>query len=486
MSNESSPSFIPGRRWSIGLSVVVSCLALLAIVLMLNYLGARHFSRFQWAQETQHQLSPMTLRLLEAITNKVDVVVMFDRRDDLYRSVSGLISEYRQASQNLKVEWIDYVMSPARAEVVTSQYKLAHAPDRNRIIFHHNGTIRVVDAERELSEFDTSGLFEGKEIKRVAFKGEQLFTSAIYSVLDAKEPKAYFLNGHGEHDFSQTDNMGYSKFARILQENRIGVGEISLLVNDIPADCNLLVIAAPTHPIAREELEKIERYLIQGGRVLALFNVQGIARKTGLESLLAKWGVEVGSDTVMDEPQSGQREVVVATDFANHPIVNPLVRPRLRLGLLMPRSVSQSSASPQSADPPRVTELVFTSSEGVARPLAGRVRTGAIPMMAAVEKGTIQGVNVDRGTTRIVVMGESMFLSNQWIDAEANRDLAHLAVNWLLNRDLLIEEIGPRPIREYQITLTKAQMKGLQWMLLGGMPGAVFFAGLIVWVRRRS
>jgi len=32
---------------------------------------------------------------------------------------------------------------------------------------------------------------------------------------------------------------------------------------DVPADCNLLIIAAPTQALAPSELEKIDRYLAQ-------------------------------------------------------------------------------------------------------------------------------------------------------------------------------------------------------------------------------
>ena len=41
----------------------------------------------------------------------------------------------------------------------------------------------------------------------------------------------------------------------------------------MPADCNLLVIAGPRDVIPDVELEKIEQYLNQGGRLLALFNL---------------------------------------------------------------------------------------------------------------------------------------------------------------------------------------------------------------------
>ena len=65
------------RRWTIGLHVCVSLGAALALVVMLNYLAARHFQRFQWASDRRTQLSPVTTEVLRSVTNKVKVIVFF-------------------------------------------------------------------------------------------------------------------------------------------------------------------------------------------------------------------------------------------------------------------------------------------------------------------------------------------------------------------------------------------------------------------------
>ena len=103
----------------------------------------------------------------------------------------------------------------------------------------------------------------------------------------------------------------------------------------------------------------------------------------------------------------------------------------------------------------------------------------------AVEKGRIRGVTTERGTTRIVVVGDSLFLGNQMIEKLGNRDFAWLALNWLLDRSELLA-IPPRPITEYKLVMTQAEMSAVRWILLAGMPGAVLLMGLLVAVRRRK
>jgi ABC-type uncharacterized transport system involved in gliding motility auxiliary subunit len=138
----------------------------------------------------------------------------------------------------------------------------------------------------------------------------------------------------------------------------------------------------------------------------------------------------------------------------------------------------------EAADAPRVEEIAFSGPR--ASVAGGLARKPPFPLMVAVEKGAIKDVITERGSTRIVVVGDSLFLGNLQIESAANRDFAGNAVNWLLERTHLLAGLGPRPITEYRIVMTKAQLRQAQWVLLGALPGSVLFLGGLVWLRRRS
>ena len=53
---KSQPSFSSSRRWRIGLDMVVRTVLVLAVVMMVNYLGARFFGRFFLSSQTRHQI----------------------------------------------------------------------------------------------------------------------------------------------------------------------------------------------------------------------------------------------------------------------------------------------------------------------------------------------------------------------------------------------------------------------------------------------
>lgn len=480
------PSYSAGQRWSIAFHVALSSLALLAVAAMLNYLAHRHNQRFYASDSAAQKLAPLTLQVLSNLAVNVKVIVFYDRREPLFGAVASMIKEYQARSPRLDVEFVDYRM-PGRAEAIRTQYKLAAAGDASRVIFDSGGQVRTI-LSTELSEF---GVNQDQEIRRTAFRGEQLFTSAILNVTQAKPVNAYFLLGHGEQSPSGEDNQGFSRLARLLENNNVRVATLKPLVGiDIPADCGLLICAGPELQFETEELSKIQKYLERGGRALILFSTtSGRFVPTGLERMLAAWNIQVGFDLVQDpsQAQSSESNVLLVGNFGAHPIVRPLLRSSV--AVIPPRSISQRPAPATSADAPKVTELMFTSSAGHALAPQDKnwrkIREGAIPMAVAAERGAIQGVGAEGGASRMVVVGDALFLSNVLFAHAANSDFANSAVNWLVNRDSLLNEIAARPVSEYQVLLTERQMSQLRWLFLGAIPGVSGIAGIFIWLRRR-
>src|SRR5207247_2594354 len=89
-----APSFSAGRRFSVGFNVTLATLALLALVVMVNYLGARHFRRWYLTDMANFQLSPLTVSVLRSLTNQVHIVAFFDSSEPVYKLVEGVLREY--------------------------------------------------------------------------------------------------------------------------------------------------------------------------------------------------------------------------------------------------------------------------------------------------------------------------------------------------------------------------------------------------------
>jgi len=85
---------------------------------------------------------------------------------------------------------------------------------------------------------------------------------------------------------------------------------------------------------------------------------------------------------------------------------------------------------------------------------------------------------------RFVVIGNSQWAANSFIDFNGNGDLALNAMNWLSSDEDLIS-IRPKPPENSQITMTSNQ---LRWVRISSqflLPLVVVLAGVSVWWRRR-
>lgn len=482
------PSFSPGRKWGVGMHVVLLTLVVLAVVVMVNYISRDHFFRFHLSSLGRITLAPRTLSLVRSLTNRVDVTLYYDRDDYLYSMVSDLLKEYQLANSIIHLKTVDYLRDPGAAIALKQKYHLLAEPNaKNYIIFDCEGRVKAVDGN-SLAKYVLEQVPNEKEKefrrKPVAFEGERMFTGTLLAITSPKPLKAYFLQSEGENSITSSDErFGLTKFVSVLQQNYIQPARLSLTTNSVPADCSLLVIPGPADEFSDTALANLEQYLVQGGRLLVLFDFRSLQKPTGLEPVLARWGVGVGTNIIKDPENFTQANLMdmKVGIFGKHPVVNSLQD--LQLHMIYPRSIFPLQARSQ-ADAPGVEPLAFSGPKSFAdgNPALGEK---SFPLIVAVEKGAIKGVVTERGTTRMVVAGDSIFLANHYIDSAANRDFAAAAVNWLVDRPQLLDGVGPRRIDLYSISMTRVQQQRAQWLLLGGMPGSVLALGSLVWLRRR-
>src|ERR1039457_1335922 len=371
---KSKSSFSVTSRWRIGFDVVLRTVLVLAVVVMANYLGAKFFHRFYLSSQTQVQLSSRTLAVLRSLTNRVDVTLYYDRKADFYPTIVALLNEYSAANPKIFVRAVDYVRDAGAAEMVKEKYRqfFNSQSDKDLVIFDCAGRVKIFPGA-ELTTYERKFIgMQAKpenpqkqemewESRPVTFNGELAFTSMLLALANPQPLMAYFLQGHGEPSLAdfKTDD-GYQKFASVLQQNYITVTNLNWVGNaGVPLDCNLLVIAGPDHALSEPELQQIDQYLREGGRLLALFNFASQGHPTGLEPILQTWGVGVMDDIAQDADHTISTRDVVVDQFGKHPVVNALSQ--VQLQLYLPRPIMKLNPSSQSANAPQVDELFATS-----------------------------------------------------------------------------------------------------------------------------
>ena len=476
------------RRRSIGAGAgALLALALSACVAgMLQYLAQRHYLRRDFSHDRFYALSEPTLRLLEGLTNSVDVTVVFRAGEEL-ADLTRLLTEYQAASPHVRVTRVDPDRDVARLKELAQTRPLTEV---NVVVVEAGGRTRILNSS-DLYEFERRLGAQGIERIRRAFRGEQAMTSAIHEVCRARAPVVYALTGHGERPIDGTDrNRGFAQAARLIRQE--GIDLRPLLIGEetgIPADADALLVAGPRARVPQPEIDAIHAFLEKSGRAMFLLD-SGTA--TGFEGLLRRWGVAVGDDVAVDEGRTLSGGLVISR-FLKHGATTGIRD--LACIFYAPRSVEPDPAvlgAETGADRPRVIRLAMTSDRGWAeadpdqRPPKfdeGRDRAGPVSVAAAVERGPVGGIDVRIRPTRLVVFGDSAFVANGAI-VSGNGDLFLGALNWLIDRQERIS-IPSRAIRDTRIDITRPRLRQLGIAVIGGVPAVPAVLGLLVWLRRR-
>ena len=467
-----------GREAQFGSLAVASGLVVLGILVAINYLASRHNRRWDLTAARQYTLSDQTRKILQDLQKPVGVKV-FAQPDDFERFRDRL-DGYQYASKQLSVEYIDAVKSPSRA----NQYQVQQL-----------GTIVL--------EYDG-------RTERVTSDSEQEITNGLIKVISGRQHKIYFVQGHGEKSSQGSDRDSYSSIASALGSENYSVDQLVLAQQkDVPADASVLIVAGPRTDFFPAEMDMLKRYLARGGKVFFLLDppAKGDDRDVpGLIAFLKEWGIDVGTNVVVDVSGTGQLlgtgpEVPVAAKYQAHAITD---RFNLITAYRLARSVAPLSGGTTGKFAQTLVETspaswaetdvkLLNTSGQVSQDLDKGDKAGPVSLAAAVSSPATdtpapaagaKPEDTNKPETRIVVFGDSDFASNSGLGIQGNRDLFMNAVNWLAQQENLIA-IRPRDPQDRRVTLTNDQQRRIFWLTVFIIPGLILFAGIQTWWRRR-
>jgi hypothetical protein len=414
----------------------------------------------------------------------------------LYSDVRNLLRSYEYAARSSKtlrfaLEYVDPDRDLARARELAREYDVHEA---DVVLLVSGGRSRVVEA-KDLRTFKVE-VEDGTAVRRPkGFLGEQAFSSAIHSVAQPEQPVACFLTGHGEHSPDDHEHGGYSALARAMRRDNIDVRQLFLAgAGGVPEDCSVLIAAGADRRLSQAEVDYIGDYLDRNGRLLVLAD-PGV--HVGLEELLADWGIRLSPAVAVGLNLTGLGRDLLVMQYGRHAVTRNLqsvatmfFRPRV----IQPIKEAES-VEPAQADKPRVSVLAVNTSEGWAETDPNQKpprfdpendTRGPVPIAVAAERGPVQGIEVELSPTRIVVIGDSYFVSNGAMEGGFGGNLSFFlsAVNWLLEREELIG-IEPSEPGVLRLDINRKQMRAVWGIVVLAIPGVVVLLGIIVRLWRR-
>jgi len=453
---ETFKAFSTRRSTKMGANSLLMVLLVVAILTIVNFLASRHSVRWDLSENQNFSLAPQTHRVIRSLPRDVKITVFTREKDPGYQSYKERLDSYRQASPRIAVEFVD--------------------PERQPKIAQSYGITRT----------DTAIFESGTQTVRVTNPSEAELTGALMRVSKDEKKRVLFLEGHGEHSTEDRERTGFALAKELLNKQNYEVGTVSLLTQSaVPEGTAILAVAGPTKPITTDELDRIKAYVEKGGHLLLMVDPDSLADAS---PLLKHWGLGLGPGVLVDLQDrlaQGDLTALLVRTFTEHEITQDL-----NAAVLFPlaRHITFDEQTGKDWD---YVPLARTSANSWAETdLKGRVVSlnekedvkGPLPMAAALAPKTPPAEGKPRPA--IVVIGNSTFATNAFINFPGNTDFFLHTAGWLAeDRDLLA--IAPRDQALRPFTPNPLQERALLYLQVILLPATLFIGGILVWRKRR-
>lgn len=467
---------------------ILSLIIILAILVGLYIISINFPIIFDLTQNKSYTVSQQTMDVLSRIDSPLSIVVLrspstdptsTDWRSDL------LLDQYQRLSKHITVEYINPIEKPS----AKSKYQMTQVGE---IIFSYGQSKQVRVYRKDLTA-------QSKVTAEPLFVGEEKFTQAIYTLLEQESYVVYFTVGHGERQLQDRGGEGLSYVKTYLENENYKVRDLNIILENIPTDASLIVIASPVETFSDFEIEKLDNYVKTGGKLLVLYDsfMDRSNFNSNLDIFLSDWGFKTKNDYIIDPVSSVVIPVNVVPQYTTHPITQTLKEGNVFACLVVARSILSGESKYSGS----FENIITTSPQGYGKEEAtfdlSRARfnprtdiAGPVPLAVA---GTydIEGRDVP---ARIVVFGDATFALNAYINPDqgqsvdvafaGNKDLFMNTVAYLLEARQKIT-IRPKEASIKNLTLTTTQTNFIRYVAQIGLPCLFGILGILIWFLRR-
>lgn len=395
----------------------------------------------------QRRFSERTLNILAESRGEISVTAFISRSDSKAREAEFFFTALKDASDSLSGAKISYRIVDPSWDIALSERLVRRGAKERDIVFEGKRT------------FITMPVGEGIDERRVA-SAISRFEKPIYRQV------IYWTKGHNEISYADYGNWGMSAIARDLVHEGFRNVEIDLAsAKQIPSDCALLIIAGAKTDFSRNEIQKVDQFLKQGGRALVLMD----SEEGGISAILPQWGV-LASRGVFTQARTMSGTDVVVDEFSSHVIAEPLFGSQIVIDRPIVFERSSAAKFDGAAD-----KLDFS-------PIAS---LGDQTLVVAVERGAMLGQDIAIRPTRIVIIGDASFALNAQLAMRknANRDFFLNAIAYLAGSDTAVG--SGQEWNQFSTGMDRKTRINFTFLIAAVIPGIVFLIMLLAVARRR-
>lgn len=439
-----------------GMNMGVMIVLVFAILLMVNFIGARNIKTFDFSQAQRNTLSEQSVKLLETLTEPLKIRFFYHEKqegvEENRRAFRELIRKYQDKTNKINLEFVEVNERPDLAE----EY----------------------------------GIKQGKGIVFIEYKGkkqsiekidEQDMTQALIRVMSDKSKKIYFLEGHGEYSLSDaTSPKGLGRLKTVLEGKNYEVMTLPLAqAGKIPDDVDVLAIVGPDQGFLEHETKAISDYVKRGGNIVLALEPKN---KSGLDAWVKGFGLEMQNDYLISVSNSPlPKGITFAFQYSGTSDITKSF-PKNQVALFfLPQSIKKSAAAPSGV---AYDELVKVGPA-----------MAIIDLKAPMPKdeGNFTSVYYAKGKLaandvkefQLVLYGDADIFTNDLLDANMNKDLVSNSFSQLAKDENLIS-ISPKELTKTEIDPAQTKQAFFYFGFVIPIPLIMLITAIVVWYRRRN
>lgn len=449
---------------------IVFTLLFVLVIGLLAYVGKTYNKRFDVTQSQRNSLSETMQSLLKKLDKPLSITAYVPDDAVVKTSLKQLIEKYQVHHKDINLEFVNPDLNPTRAQEDGIAYS-------GQLLLKYNNKSEAVNSV-----------------------DEQNVLNVLQRLSREKARIVVFIEGHGEASPFEDKSNGISKLSEVLEKKGFSLQPHNILrTQSIPDNASFVVIAAPKKEYLEAEVELITEYIEQGGNLLWLHEPGEVF---GLDDLEQQLGLELQLGTLLDANQDLQRMLgiqhpaaIAIIDYGPSELTTNLAAHTLfPFATTIEKDADSDSIENNSSwkYQPLLSTLITSWLES--GDIQGNVKfdddadkPGPLTMGMALTQENINAINQDTKVIpeqRVLVLGDSDFMRNNYIGQGSNLEFSSNIFNWLSADDELLS-IKTNVVSGTTLDLTKSGRIGLVVLWLG-LPLALFIFGTWRWLRRRK
>lgn len=461
-----TPKRIKSGAYQTCLIVVVA-----AIVIVANLIVTKMNVQIDISNDGMFTLTEDTKNLVNNIPD--DITIYYIVADGEQTSeIQNIIKQYDGLDGKVKVVEKDPVLYPN----FTKEYTDEEVESESVIVVNDaTGMSKYIPYSDMLVQEINYNTYQ-YETSAIDVEGQ--ITSGISYVTADDTTKMYVVSGHGETELGSTIDSSIRKLNVEIEDLQ------TLTVTQIPEDCSILVLNAPTSDLTEDEAAMIKTYLENGGKAI-LNTTYTDASMEQYDALLAYYGVSRVKGIVVEEAGNyvGNYPSYLVPQTKTHEITDSISN-YVVMAVAQGLDIATDLRSTVTVDP------LLSTSDGAYS------KVDVNSQQIEKEDGDIEGPFVlgaaitetfDEKETKIVTFSTSYLLDDSFLSTGqfGNDKLFLNSITWLDDMESSLS-IPSRSVSQTYLSITAPQTIFWGIVLIIVIPLTLLITGLAIWMKRRK